>query len=81
LPRLASSISHLKFSDAEIGLSMLHTTKVYFSVFDNIKSPLLLLVVCERIYSEFAFSHSTLTTAEVTSLADMVRLMSDFFAA
>lgn len=72
MPRLANSISQLKFIDAEIGLSMLHTTKVYFSVFDNIKSPFLLLVVCERIYSEFAFAHSTLTSAEVASLADMV---------
>eukprot|EP00602_Paraphysomonas_sp_CaronLab_P011721 CAMPEP_0185040156 /NCGR_PEP_ID=MMETSP1103-20130426/37900_1 /TAXON_ID=36769 /ORGANISM="Paraphysomonas bandaiensis, Strain Caron Lab Isolate" /LENGTH=777 /DNA_ID=CAMNT_0027579339 /DNA_START=148 /DNA_END=2481 /DNA_ORIENTATION=+ len=56
LPRLFLAIAEQRYNDAEIGLSMLHTTKVYFSVFDNIKSPCMLLISCERLYHEFMFT-------------------------
>ena len=53
IPDLSQSIAQNRYEDAEIGLSITGTTKLYFSLFDNIKSPFLLVVLCEEIYHQF----------------------------
>jgi len=53
IPSLCQAIAEFRYKDAEIALSIAGTKKTYFSLFDNMKSPFLLLITCEDIYRNF----------------------------